>query len=146
MKSNNHNPRIFRVARIFAIQATFEHLSRNDETVEEILDYYINIRSNEMDKVSLDMDYFSQLFLHTCNNREVITQIIENNLSQNWKIERVDQLLLAILMVGIADIMLKKFNNNLIISEYIRITEGFFSQKECNFVNKILDKARIGLE
>ena len=140
------DPRVYRSARILTVQAIFEHLSRDDETVEEILDYYKSNRNGEVDKIKPDQNYFTKLFLNTTDNKQAIIKVIEDNLSQNWKIERVDQLLIAILMVGISDIMLAKFNNSLIISEYIRITEAFFAQKECNFVNKILDKAKVIIE
>ena len=77
-------------------------------------------------------------------DRNQIDSIIENNLSSDWKFNRLDKILKAILRTAVYEISYKlNTPSKVIINEYIDITHSFYSQKEPEFINAILDKIAI---
>ena len=75
------------------------------------------------------------------DNQNQIDSVIKNNLSSNWRFNRLDKILKAILRAAVYEISYKLSTpSKVIINEYIDITHSFYSQKEPEFVNAILDK------
>jgi len=73
--------------------------------------------------------------------REDINPRINNNLSGEWKRERMSQLLIAILQCAIFELFFyKEAKHKIIIDEYTRLTSRFFSDAEVNFVHGVLQK------
>ena len=78
------------------------------------------------------------------DNQKQIDSIIKKNLSSNWKFNRLDKILKAVLRGAVYEISYKlNTPSKVIINEYIDITHSFYSQKEPEFVNAILDKIAI---
>jgi len=78
------------------------------------------------------------------DNQIQIDSIIKKNLSINWRFSRLDKILKAILRAAVYEISYKLDTpTKVIINEYIDITHSFYSQKEPEFVNAILDKIAI---
>ena len=78
------------------------------------------------------------------DNQSQIDSIIKKNLSSNWRFSRLDKILKAILRAAVYEISYKLSTpSKVIINEYIDITHSFYSQKEPEFVNAILDKIAI---
>ena len=78
------------------------------------------------------------------DNQSQIDSIIKKNLSSNWRFSRLDKILKAILRAAVYEIYYKLSTpSKVIINEYIDITHSFYSQKEPEFVNAILDKIAI---
>lgn len=78
------------------------------------------------------------------DNQSQIDSIIKKNLSSNWSFKRLDKILKAILRAAVYEISYKLSTpSKVIINEYIDITHSFYSQKEPEFVNAILDKIAI---
>ena len=75
------------------------------------------------------------------DNQSQIDSIIKKNLSSNWRFNRLDKILKAILRAAVYEISYKLSTpSKVIINEYIDITHSFYSKKEPEFVNAILDK------
>tara|TARA_Y100000994_G_scaffold244262_1_gene243836 strand:+ start:479 stop:928 length:450 start_codon:yes stop_codon:yes gene_type:complete len=78
------------------------------------------------------------------DNQSQIDSIIKKNLSSNWRLNRLDKILKAILRAAVYEISYKLDTpSKVIINEYIDITHSFYSKKEPEFVNAILDKIAI---
>ena len=78
------------------------------------------------------------------DNQSQIDSIIKKNISSNWRFNRLDKILKAILRAAVYEISYKLSTpSKVIINEYIDITHSFYSQKEPEFVNAILDKIAI---
>ena len=78
------------------------------------------------------------------DNQSQIDSIIKKNLSSNWSFNRLDKILKAILRAAVYEISYKlRIPSKVIINEYIDITHSFYSQKEPEFINAILDKIAI---
>ena len=78
------------------------------------------------------------------DNQNQIDSIIKKNLSSNWRFNRLDKILKAILRAAVYEISYQlRTPSKVIINEYIDITHSFYSQKEPEFVNAILEKIAI---
>ena len=65
------------------------------------------------------------------DNQNQIDSVIKNNLSSNWRFNRLDKILKAILRAAVYEISYKLSTpSKVIINEYIDITHSFYSQKE----------------
>jgi len=72
---------------------------------------------------------------------KLINEIIEKQISNDWDFNRLDKILIAILRLAFYEIMFQiDTPYKVIIDEYVDISHSFFSGKEPNFTNAILDK------
>ena len=73
-------------------------------------------------------------------NQDKIDKLISYNLNKGWNIHRLPVVQLAILRVAISEMInFPKTSVGIIISEYLMLTESFFTVKECAFTNAILE-------
>ena len=99
------------------------------------LDYLISHISKKLLKDSIN---------GVIDNQNQIDSIIKKNLSSNWRFNRLDKILKAILRAAVYEISYQLHTpSKVIINEYIDITHSFYSKKEPEFVNAILDKIAI---
>ena len=65
--------------------------------------------------------------------------MIENNLKDSWVIDRLPKVIQAIIKVAVAEMIESpKLSLAIIASEYIILTESFFSKTESSFVNALI--------
>lgn len=66
-------------------------------------------------------------------------ELMSTTMGEKWGTDRMGPLLESILRIAIAELMAKKDRNaNIIISEYVQLTESYFDDAEVGFVNGIL--------
>ena len=80
-----------------------------------------------------------QLIHNTKENIERINNSI-STYSENWSFERIGNVEKITLQLGISELIMKLTPNNVIISEWVKITDKHSSSKGAKFVNGILDK------
>ena len=69
-----------------------------------------------------------------------IDRAIAATLSQNWKLERVDSILRAILRCGVYELVARRdVPARVVIDEYVAVAGAFFGGDEPGFVNGALD-------
>lgn len=71
-------------------------------------------------------------------NLENITQIIKKNLKQDWKIERISKVTLAILKLAIYEIVYAKLPFKVVINEAVELAKKYGEDSSSAFVNGIL--------
>ena len=71
-------------------------------------------------------------------NLENITQIIKKNLKQDWKIERISKVTLAILKLAIYEIVYAKLPFKVVINEAVELAKTYGEDSSSAFVNGIL--------
>ena len=109
-------------------------LSKKDFKLK--IDFDDNLAKNKFNK-----KYFGELLDIFDKKKDVIDNLIIDNLGNSWDIKRLPVVLLAILRVAISEMMIRPdISIGIIISEYLRLTESFCSKKECAFANAILEK------
>jgi N utilization substance protein B len=98
------------------------------------------ILSEDISVSEMDFEFF-QLLLETAEKHsERIDKIISENLSENWKIERLDKVMKSILRLGATELLyLDDIPSNVIFNEYIEISKSFFKKSEVAFVNGLLN-------
>ncbi|KAB2837099.1 MAG: transcription antitermination factor NusB [Caedimonadaceae bacterium] len=130
-----------RAARVAAVQALFqiEHQKADPKTVaDEFLLY--RFRTSDY-PTRPHTDLFLALIGAATDRRDDIFSIIEHNLDEKYRIDRMEPVLISILTVGIAELLAKPAPVPLpvIISEYVDITKGFYEGNEPSYVNYVLD-------
>lgn len=80
-----------------------------------------------------------QLILNTKENIERINNSI-NTYSDNWNYDRIGKVELISLKLGISELIMNLTPKNVIISEWVKITDMHSSSNGAKFVNGILDK------
>jgi N utilization substance protein B len=142
------------IARIAAIQTLYQfesdkHNTNIEALLLQIIDFYRDkdIKSDyELDSKSLlklkpSFNYLKELVKYTHDNIEVIDQIIENHLSNEWTINNLPKLLFATLRVSICEMKyFPETPRNVIINEYTDIASDMLDEGQVGFVNSVLDK------
>ncbi|MEK9794525.1 MAG: transcription antitermination factor NusB [Hyphomicrobiales bacterium] len=132
------------ITRLVLVQSLYQmEIAGTD--VNEIIDSLNNriIFDSSEDKLINDINksLFSNLINEIVEKQITIDNEIKKFLSDDWDFNRLDKILIAILRSAFYEIM---FQSNtpykVIIDEYVEISHSFFSGKEPNFTNAILDK------
>ncbi len=71
-------------------------------------------------------------------NLENITELIKKNLKQDWKIERISKVTLAILKLAIYEIVYAKIPFKVVINEAVELAKKYGEDSSSAFVNGIL--------
>ena len=126
-------------ARIAAVQIIYNILASTKPIEQVSNEYFVSFKKdleNQFDIVSLDDDYLELILNNFDRGYE---KIIENYLTQDWKLDRMSNVDKAILFTGITELKLNSnLSKNIIISEYIEIAQQMSG--ESSFINKVLDK------
>ena len=144
MKKNSNKS----LARYLSVQAIYQKII-SKISFEEILEqfgqkhnrdiFYSFENSLSKTQQPIDFKYFEQIIKNSKIKEKEINELIESNLSEKWKIERLPILLNAILISAVSEIILSpKLSLGVVASEYILLTESFFLEKESAFVNAVI--------
>ncbi|HEY2071852.1 MAG TPA: transcription antitermination factor NusB [Rhizomicrobium sp.] len=133
-----------RAARLAAVQALYqmELTSENAEmVVQEFLDHRFG-RESEISPVGEpDEEFFTALLRGVPKHQVEIDRSIARSLSADWKLERIDSILRAILRAGCYELIAEhEIPAKVVIDEYVEIAHAFFGAQEPGFVNAVLDK------
>jgi N utilization substance protein B len=132
-----------RAARLGAVQALYQmELSGDDaeSVAQEFVDHRLG-REPEISGGEADEDFFRALVNGVPQHQVEIDSSIARCLSSDWRLERIDSILRAILraaayeLIGRRDVPAKAA-----IDEYVELTHAFFNGDEPKFVNAALDK------
>jgi N utilization substance protein B len=98
------------------------------------------VLSEDISVSDMDAEFF-QLLLETVEKHwEQLDEAVSMNLSSNWRIDRLDSVMRAILRLGAAELLhLKDIPANVIFNEYIEISKSFFGKSDVAFVNGLLN-------
>ena len=105
------------------------------EPIEEQIELYL--QSNGIDNKKA-IEYIEDAVNGIEKNKEVITEKIEKNLKQDWKIDRISKVDLAILKLAIYEINYKEIPFKVVINEAVELAKKYGEDNSKNFVNGIL--------
>lgn len=132
-----------RAARLNAVQAIYQmELAGEDaETVaQEFIDHRLG-REPEIGGGEADAEFFAAIVRGVPHHQVEIDRAIAKVLAANWRLERVDSILRAILRAAAFELIARKdVPAKAVIDEYVELTHAFFSGEEPAFVNAALDK------
>lgn len=144
----NNNQRS--LSRYLAVQAIYQ-INETSITCDEILcqfdKHYINNicfdfkNSFKESFLKADKNYFKNIIENYFLRKTKVIELISSNLSENWTIERLPKVLQAIIKVSIVEMMISpNLSLAIVASEYIILTETFFTKKESSFINALIEK------
>ncbi|MCX7337907.1 MAG: transcription antitermination factor NusB [Alphaproteobacteria bacterium] len=133
-----------RSARLAAVQALYQ-LDQSQDQLNKIVAEFItyrfpNKREGDFHYFKPDVELFKSLTNGVTGNLKEIDELIESNLMQNWRLERLPNVMLNLLRAACFELKYESLvPTPVIINEYIEITKDFFPDTESSFVNGILD-------
>jgi N utilization substance protein B len=124
-----------RQARLMAVQALYQQQFRGQTAAQVLEDFLGGFLTPNTDRA-----LFVALVEKTIAERDTLDGLIAPRLSGNWRLERLDPVLLALLRVGTAELWrMPETPAKIIIFDYVTLAKAFFDQREPAFVNQILD-------
>tara|TARA_B100000989_G_scaffold293405_1_gene270751 strand:- start:1003 stop:1476 length:474 start_codon:yes stop_codon:yes gene_type:complete len=136
------------LARYLSVQAMYQHIETG-KNLEEILSEFNSFHikniifdfenSYKNSNLQADKSYFNSLIKTYQNQKIKIDKLIQINLKDDWTIIRLPKVVQAIIKIAIAEMIeFPKLSIKIIASEYIILTESFFSKNESSFVNGLI--------
>ncbi|HEX3652744.1 MAG TPA: transcription antitermination factor NusB [Rhizomicrobium sp.] len=129
-------------ARLAAVQAIYQMELTGDDA-ETVAQEFCEHRFNKIEHEQGEPDelFFSDLVRGVPHHQVEIDRAIADGLSENWKLQRIDSILRAILRAGIYELVARKdVPTKVVIDEYLDIAHAFFGGDEPAFVNALLDR------
>ena len=143
MKTRNQHLSARRSARLATVQALYQQEQTGGD-INAIVAEFTEHRFSPLQKDSLyfnpDVPLFQSLVLGVTENLEALDALVEANLAENWKLDRLPSVMRAILRTASFELRFEEIvPTPVIINEYIEISKEFFQDKDISFVNGILD-------
>lgn len=128
-------------ARIAAVQALYQ-LSATNAAPDDVLDeFHLHRMSEAGPAATADKALFIEVFRGACGDREALNALIESSISDDWALERMDRVLVALLNAGAWELLGRaETPARVVIAEYVDVARVFFDKREPAFVNGVLDK------
>ena len=83
-------------------------------------------------------EYIKDVIEGISNNKETITELISKNLKEDWNLDRISKVNLAILKLAIYEIIYKKLAYKIAINEAVELAKKYGEEQSGPFVNGIL--------
>ena len=125
-------------ARLGAVQALYQ-MEMVGTGAQEVAQEFAEHRFAEL-PVMPDEDFFHAIVNGVPQHQVEIDRTIAAALSANWKLERVDSILRAILRCAVFELVARRdVPAKVVIDEYVAVAGAFFGADEPGFVNAALD-------
>ena len=108
---------------------------QKNENLEEQIDLFFE--SNDIKDVEAKK-YIKNVVLGIDKNEEQILENIEENLKEDWKLNRISKMDLSILKLAIYEIKFTDIPYKVAINEAVELAKKYGEDKSKNFVNGIL--------
>ena len=131
------------VARLAAVQALYQ-MELAGEGVETVITEFSNHRfDGDIEGEALaeaDEAYFADVVRGVIAGQKDIDASVKARLASNWRLERLDATLRALLRCGAWELAHKTdVPREIVIDEYVELAKAFFDEAEAKFVNAALD-------
>lgn len=137
-----------RDGRVIAFQALYSW-DVSKVSLEDLLDFSwlqkdSEIKSGKQEELSQiakdDRTFASLLIAGTIEHIDEIDQMIKDNLSSNWSMERINRVSLAILRISLYEIKFQSDSQmRIVIDEAVNMAKIYGPDDSYKFVNAILD-------
>lgn len=131
------------VARLAAVQALYQ-MELAGEGVDTVITEFSNHRfdgdiEGEM-LAQADEAYFADIVRGVVGKQRDIDAAVKARLASNWRLERLDSTLRALLRAGAWELRERQdVPREIVIDEYVELAKAFFDDAEAKFVNAALD-------
>ncbi len=131
------------VARLAAVQALYQ-MELAGEGVETVISEFENHRFDAPIEgetlAEADEHWFAEIVRGVVTGQRDIDAAVKARLASNWRLERLDATLRALLRCGAWELKERpEVPKEIVIDEYVELAKAFFDEAEAKFVNAALD-------
>ena len=128
--------------RLLLTQILYQHHIRQQPlpvVVKEYVLHHLNPNPKHYPR-----DFFDTMVQFLAEEFASLEKKLRTYETETWRYERMDPVLLGILMVGMAELLAQpETPTNVIIHEYIELSKDFLTDKDAKFVHALLDKMAV---
>ena len=132
--------------RILAVQLLYQSsINSNDGNfdIDEILKQSIETKDFNKLKKKSNLNFTKKIYSGVFLNNKSIDEDIILALGSSHNFRKFENLLKFILRAAVFELKYgEQLSKNIIISEYLKVTDSFYSNKEASLVNGILDNVQ----
>lgn len=133
-----------RAARLAAVQAIYQMELTGagaGEVAEEFVAHRFAAEAEIAPAGEPDEEFFTAIVNGVPHHQAEIDRAISKSLAENWKLQRIDSILRAILRAACFELIARKdVPGKVVIDEYVELAHAFFNGDEPAFVNAVLDR------
>jgi N utilization substance protein B len=131
-------------ARLAVVQALYQMDMSGIDLNEVIIEFEAHRLGKEIEGDQYNQAeavFFRDLVAGVVREQRRLDPLIDKQLAEGWRLNRVDSILRAILRAGAYELALRDdVPARVVISEYLDIAHAFFGDEEPRVVNGILDR------
>ncbi|CAN7335114.1 transcription antitermination factor NusB [Phenylobacterium sp. LjRoot219] len=131
------------VARLAAVQALYQMEVSSvgaEAVIREFSEHRFDRDLEDMTLAGADEAFFADLVRGVVAHQGEVDKAVVRRLAQNWKLERIDATVRAILRAGAYELTHRAdVPTEVVIDEYVELAKSFFEGPEPGFVNGALD-------
>ena len=131
------------VARLAAVQALYQMEVSNagvETVIREFSDHRFERDVEDMTLAAADEAFFADLVRGVVGHQREIDAAVAKRLAQNWRLDRIDATVRAILRAGAYELAHRDdVPTEVVIDEYVELAKSFFEGPEPGFMNGALD-------
>ena len=144
---NNRDARA--AARLLAVQALYQmDIAKTplENIIREFVAHRLDVSMDGVDMPEGDAVYFEKILRGVVENQTPIDRKIDDCLSENWHLARLDSTLRAILRCGVFELAYGgDAPLGVLVSQYTDIAHAFFDGPEGGMANALLDRVGQGV-
>ncbi|WP_375392754.1 transcription antitermination factor NusB [uncultured Sphingomonas sp.] len=130
-------------ARLAAVQALYQQEMEGTavpQLLHEFHHHRLGATIEGVEYAEADVDFFDDLVSGVTARRAELDERIAGRLSADWKLERLDRPMRALLRAGAYELLARPdVPTGAVISEYVDVAHAFYDRREAGFVNGLLD-------
>lgn len=131
-------------ARVAAVQALYQMDLAGTDLNDVIAEFRVLRFGPKAEDAALkdaDDAFFADLVRGAVRRQREIDPLIDQQLAQGWRLERVDAILRAVLRAGVFELVERAdVPVRVVITEYVNVAHAFLAEDEPRVVNGVLDK------
>jgi N utilization substance protein B len=131
------------VARLAAVQALYQmevSSAGAEAVIREFGEHRFDRDVEDMTLAGADEAFFADLVRGVVAHQREVDAAVAKRLAQNWRLERIDATVRAILRAGAYELTHRTdVPTEVVIDEYVELAKSFFEGPEPGFVNGALD-------
>jgi len=131
------------VARLAAVQALYQMEVSSvgaEAVIREFSDHRFDRDLDDVTLAGADEAFFADLVRGVVAHQREVDSAVARRLAQNWRLERIDATVRAILRAGAYELAHRAdVPKEVVIDEYVELAKCFFDGVEPGFVNGALD-------
>ena len=117
--------------RELAFKHFYEYYISSNTSKDELIERHTELSSNQSIR-------YKQLIVNTLDNLDTISLFISES-SNNWAFERIKSVEKTSLILGISELSMKLTKKEIVISEWVKITDLHGTKAGAKFVNGVLE-------